>query len=253
MKTHLLYKNQDLNLDVPLPVNSEDITADLELNTLFNAMSLDDDFIFNVVEHAVLSSAGESDIETIQFRQDILKDCLKNQKIVREIYQIPIESLNRKRKSWLGIFLRYPAGILNNSIQLMKLFFELLHRLRGIADDYSGQFESEGFTRFFEMIKTELSDDYFALMETHVKNLEFRGGVMISANLGKGNEGDQLVLRLPNKMEGSWFKRLFRRRSPTFGFFISGARRGRYKSSIRIERPRVEPGCQCTRPIRRSH
>ena len=39
---------------------------------------------------------------------------------------------------------------------------------RTIADEHAAGFRSEGFTRFFAMLASELSDDYFAEMEAHL-------------------------------------------------------------------------------------
>ena len=47
------------------------------------------------------------------------------------------------------------------------------------------------------MIKKELDDDYFATVEYHLNQLEIKKGVLISAELGKGNEPANYVLRLP--------------------------------------------------------
>lgn len=96
MKAYLMYKDQDFDLKQPLPSNEQVLTQDLELNTLFNAMSLGDDFLFDVARISILSSL--SDLDTIRYRQDILKDCLKNPSIVRQIYQIPIESIQNNKE-----------------------------------------------------------------------------------------------------------------------------------------------------------
>ena len=86
MKAFLMYKDQDFELNRQLPSNEQALTQDLELNTLFNAMALGDNFLFEVAQKAVLS--GLSDLDTIRYRQNILKDCLKHPSIVSDIYQI---------------------------------------------------------------------------------------------------------------------------------------------------------------------
>jgi len=76
MKAFLMYKDQDFDLQRKLPSNEQALTQDLELNTLFNAMALGDKFLFEVAKKAVLSGFN-SDLDTILYRQNILKDCLK--------------------------------------------------------------------------------------------------------------------------------------------------------------------------------
>lgn len=86
MKVFLMYRDLDFDPQQKLPPNEAALTQDLELNTLFNAMALGDKFLFEVASQVALSSLGKPD--AIRYRQDILKDCLKNAAIVREIYQI---------------------------------------------------------------------------------------------------------------------------------------------------------------------
>ena len=241
MKAFLMYKDRDFDLPrrlapnerartqglelnslieiIPLSIvrNEQALTQDLELNTLFNAMALGDKFLFEVVKKAVLS--GLNDLETIRYRQNILKDCLKNPSIVRDIYQITIESIENKKRQWLGLFSSYPSGILGNSIEMLQMFVGLLKKLKNIADEHADKFESEGFTAFFAMIKKELDDEYFAIVENHLRELKFRYGVLISAELGQGNEGTSYVLRKPPDKQ-NWMKRLFAPHAPMYSFSI---------------------------------
>lgn len=227
MKAFLMYRDRDFDLKRELPTNAQALTQDLELNTLFNAMALGDEFLFDVARKAVLSSLGDPD--AIRYRQDILKDCLKNASIVRDIYHIPIESIEGKRKHWLGIFGLYPSSILHSSIEMMQMFVGLLKKLKRIADVYGSRFESEGFTRFFAMIRKELDDEYFASVQDHLRELNFRDGVLISAELGEGNEGTSYVLRKPAEKTQNWMQRMFAPRAAVYSFNIeprdeSGAR-----------------------------
>ncbi len=98
------------------------------------------------------------------------------------------------------------------------MFVELLKKLRKIADEHAGRFESEGFRRFFAMIAQELDDDYFAVVDAHLKALQFRRGVLLSAQLGQGNEGTSYVLRKPHAKR--WVERVLTQRSPTYTFSI---------------------------------
>jgi len=227
MKAFLMYKDQDFDLQRQLPSNEQALTQDLEFNTLFNAMALGDDFLFEVAKKAVLS--GLNDLDTIRYRQHILKDCLKNSSIVRDIYTIAVESIENKKKHWLGIFSRYPSSILHSSIEMLQMFVGLLKELKNIADEHADKFESEGFTAFFAMIKKELDNEYFASVQNHLRELKFRDGVLISAELGKGNEGTDYILRKPQDKKQSWMKRVFAKKPPVYTFYIhprdeSGAR-----------------------------
>jgi len=219
MKAFLMYKDQDFDLKRQLPSNARALTQDLELNTLFDAMALGDDFLFNVAKKAVLS--GLSDLDTISYRQNILKDCMRNAAIVRDIYQIPIESIERKRKHWWGISTRHLASTLYESREILQMFVGLLKELRNIADEHADKFESEGFKEFFAMVNRELDDEYFASVENHLEALKFRRGLLISAELGKGNEGTNYVLRKPHDKRQTWMERIFARNRSVYTFYIA--------------------------------
>ncbi len=218
MKAFLMYRDRDFDLQGQLPWNQETLVQDLELNTLVNAMALGDPFLLDVAGKAVLTSL--TDLDTILYRQSILKDCLKNAAFVRDIYTIAIDSIAGEKKAAWGVFSKFPPAILGRAITVLQLFVGLLRKLRTIADEQAGQFASEGFTRLFAMLQTELSDEYFTVVEDHLRELKFRGGVLISAELGKGHKGAQYVLRKPNGGKQSWRERLFAKKSPVYSFRI---------------------------------
>lgn len=219
MKAFLMFRNQDFNPKEPLPVNVSDLVHDLELNTLFNVMSLGDSFLFDIVKEAILTSID--DRESILYRQEIMKDCLNNPEVIREIYQIPIKSTDREHRRWLGIFTHSPSAVLSSSVSLMEMYVVLLKELKKIADKHSSEFKSEGFERFFSMIKSELDVEYFVTVEFHLKQLKFREGVLFSAELGKGNEGSNYALRLSNNKNKNWIKEVFSKKTPVYSFTIS--------------------------------
>jgi DNA mismatch repair ATPase MutS len=221
-----MYRDRDFDPKQELPSNKAALTQDLELNTLFNAMAQGDKFLFEIARQAVL--AGLSDPAAMRYRQAVLRDCLKNAAVVREIYRIPLESIENKKKRWLGIFSKYPSGVLSSSIELLRMFVELLQKLRRIADEHADKFESEGFARFFAMLKQELDAEYFALVKEQLRELDFRDGALLSAELGQGNEGANYVLRKSHGKK-NWLQRLLDPQPPVYTFYIH---------------PRDEAGCR---------
>ncbi len=227
MKAFLMYRDHDFDLRQNLPPNEQALTQDLELNTLFNAMALGDKFLFEVAKTAVLSSLDE--LDTILYRQDILRDCLNNPSIVMDIYSIALESIEREKKGYWSILHDYPDSILRRSIEVLQMFVGTLIKLRTIADENADEFESEGFKVFFAMLRKELDDEYFARIQKHLRQLKFRGGVLISAELGKGNKGSNYILRKSQDRKQSWMERILEERPPVYTFYLhprdeSGAR-----------------------------
>lgn len=219
MKAHLMYKSKDFTVTKELPWGVFSLIDDLELNTLFQAMAQGDDFILNVVTNALMVNLTDKD--EIIYRQDVLRDCLANQHIVKNLYSISIEAIELERRSYFSFFSHYPASILSGARDLMQLFISVLTKLRHVADESSELFKSDGFKTFFSMIRQELSDEYFLVLQYHLKQLKFGSGTLISANLGEGNKAETYVLRQPNKSDKNFLQRLLERKAPSYTFHIA--------------------------------
>ena len=208
MKPHLMYRDRDFDVERKLPSNAQALRQDLELNTLFNAMARGDEFLFRVAKQCVLTSL-QDDLETILYRQAVLKDCLRNYSVVKNIYDIAVEAIERKKRQWLGIFSRYPSSIVFGAGALLHMFVEILGELRSVADEHAAKFESQGLGAFFAMLKGELTDDYFTCIKDDLKELKFRRGVLISAELGAGNQGVNYVLRKSRDETPRWLQWIY--------------------------------------------
>lgn len=205
MKARLLYRDRDFDLDAELPIDEPALTQDLGLTTLFDAMADGDAFLFDVARRAVLTSLGEPG--EIVYRQHVLEDCLNQEAVVRAIYDIAVEAIQGEKKTW-RVFTAYPGGILHRAVEVLEQFVGVLRRLRAVADDHCAGFHSDGFTRFFAMLTTELGDDYFEEIEANLRALRFHDGVLVSAELGRGNRGSRYVLRSSRWVKRGWRERL---------------------------------------------
>ena len=219
MKAYLLYPDRDLNLQQPPPWNAQELVQDLELEPLFRAMALEDKFLLEVAWKTILS-ATENDPRVVLYRQDVLKDCLKNTELVKSVYDIAVTAITNEKKNFFPFFSHYPQGIVDRSIGVMQMFMQELRKLREIADQNIGQFDSEGFLRFFHMLQQELDDAYFQTVQAHLKEMKFRSGVLISVNLGKGNKGTGYTLRKPPENNQRWFERIFTQGPPAYTYTV---------------------------------
>ncbi|HEY6345019.1 MAG TPA: hypothetical protein VIY49_26280 [Bryobacteraceae bacterium] len=207
MNVFLMYNARDSGLRDNPPANAVELIQDLELNTLLGAMSADDKFLLEVATKAVLASLHSR--EEILYRQGVLADCLAQPTLVREMYAIAVEAIERERKAWgWMVSSRYPESVLRGAIEVLQIFLELLKRLRSIADEHGGKFHSEGFAKLFAALARELNDEYLGVIEDHIGRLAFRNGVLVSAELGRGNKGANFVLRRPHDKQTGWRQRL---------------------------------------------
>ncbi|WP_434640690.1 DNA mismatch repair protein MutS [Thermoanaerobacterium thermosaccharolyticum] len=97
----------------------------------------------------------------------------------------------------------------------------MLIKLRKIAEENIDNFESDGFKSLFSMLQRELNDEYIEAVKTHLKELKFENGVLISAELGKGNKGINYILRKPNEIKQSLLGKLFSKKATAFTFYIA--------------------------------
>lgn len=229
MNTHLMYRDRDFYVEeqMPwkkseqrLPRHEETLMQDLELDALLKAMADGDDFLFDVAREALLSST-HSNLETVLYRQAILMDCLRNRNAVRDIYALAVETVQKSRGWWNSIFSHRPSGILSQSVHLLDTLVDALKKLRDTARAHAHLFESEGLTSLCGMLERELSDDYLADIRSHLKELRFPRGVLLSAHLGDGNLTDSYVLRRGRGRERNWFRRMLVRGQPAYTFTLS--------------------------------
>ena len=216
MKVHLLYPNRDFDHELePQPENAS-LINDLELSTLFKAMAREDRFILDIVKKGILNELH--DLSEIKYRQDVLSDCLEFPLVIKQLYQIPIQIMEIKRKNWLLLSSRNPTGLLRTSVKLLQSYLKLLGTLNQIATEFSEKFQSQGFKRFFQMIQTELSESYLTKMRMQLKELRFDKGILVSVKLGKGGEGTDYILRQRIEEDTPWVKRIFEKNNPSFSF-----------------------------------
>ncbi len=208
MKVHLMFRDRDFDAGQKMPPNEDALAQDLELFILFEAMAAGDEFVHQAVRQAIVSGVY-NDLETILYRQAVLQDCLRHYQVVKCVYDLAREATDSRQQHWLGIFSRYPGGILSDAIGQMRTLTGLLDRLRELTSEHSDEFDSEGFKVLFDQIKTELTEEYSGRIKNDLQDLQFRRGVLISAELGDENKGTHYVLRKPLDSHQPWLGWLF--------------------------------------------
>ncbi len=207
MRVFLMHENRDFDPEQELPPQEPILRQDLELDTLLRAMANDDEFLFDVARKVFLVSM-DNDAETIRYRQAIVKDCLQNPAVIRELYDLAVEAIEGKKKSYWSFLGNHPSSTLYGSIKVLQMFMDILRKLKSIADTKAGEFKSKGLTTLFAMLQKEFSDEYLASIQTHLTELKFGAGVLLSAELGAGNEGSHYMLCQPHSKSPNWFNKI---------------------------------------------
>jgi MutS-like protein len=204
MKAFLMYPDRDFDLERDLPPNEADLSSDLELDPLLQAMAGRDKFLLDVARHGLHS--GLTSPAEIIYRQHVLADCIARPAVVRDLYDVAVAAITGEKKLFGWTIRDSPESVLYRARQVLQLYLDMFRRLRGIADKHAAGFGSEGFTRFFAMLTEELADGYLAEIEAQLGELAFRRGTLISARLGPGAKGTGYVLR--RHPEHGWRNRL---------------------------------------------
>lgn len=205
MRARLMDRDRDFAPDASLPVNTDDLVRDLGLDPLFDVMAGDDHLLREVARAALLS--GLDDPQRIAYRQAVLTDCLRRPPLPRAIYDLAGEALASERKIW-SLFTDSPSTLLHRSVQVLELLVESLRDLRRLAERARPGVRSDGLTGLFDMLLTELDQDFFARVEDHLEQLQFKRGVLISARLGPGLRGVDHVVRRPKQLRSRWVELL---------------------------------------------
>lgn len=217
MKAHLLFRDSDLELDLDEPPHAADLVQDLEIDTLLDAMAAGDPLVRRVSRAVLLDSLTEPG--QVLYRQAILNDSLHEQDTVRALYDLAAEGIAAEKSVFRSFFADQPQSLLERSVRVLELFVGVLKELRRVGDTAARDFRSEGFSRFFTMLATELDDVHFHIIDAHLKQLRFRDGLLLSARLGAGNQGIDYVLRRPREDNKSFFNRGGLRK-PTFSYTV---------------------------------
>ena len=208
MKVYLLYQDRDFDFGADLPPGHEDLIQDLELTTLLRAMAAGDKFLLEVSAKVLLASLH--DPEAIRYRQQVLADCLAQPEVIREMYAVAVGALEDKRQLWgyYGGTYQTPSSNLSGAVSHLEAYVARLRQLRKIADDHAGKLRSDGMRTLFATLQRDLDDEYFEEISYHLKQLRFRAGVLISAQLDRDNSGIDFVLRAPGTARRRWTERL---------------------------------------------
>jgi hypothetical protein len=219
MKVFLLHRDRDVDNDRPPPANAADLSADLEVNTVLAAMANGDPFLFEVAQKTVLAGLAV-DVETILYRQQVLRDCLTNPAAIRRIFALTVEAAERRRRESYGLFSDTPAAMLSGSVRVVEIYCDVLRELKIVCRDAAARFKSEGLRRFCQMLERELDEDYFESIRIELRHLKLREGVLMTAHPGRTGVGVDRALREPGLRDRNWFLRLLPPYPETYSFYL---------------------------------
>jgi hypothetical protein len=232
VKVHLLFADRDFDLADEPPPGSDVLIEDLGLDVVVRAMAGGDRFLAEVARKVVLSSLEEP--AAIAYRQDILDDCIAHPDMIRELYAIAGQAMDRQRSVW-GWGSRFADTLVQSSVEILGLLMDSMRRVRAIAEASGPTTRSSGLRRLFAELGAELDDAFLERAGVHLRRLKRRDEVVVTAELGSGLHGEAYVLRR-RVHPRTWRERLGLRERDSYTYEIA---------------PRDEAGSQILSGIRK--
>ncbi len=188
MKTYLLYAGKEWE-DNERYFDYKSIVQDLGLNVLFSVASKKviyekervkkiadaDSFILETMKKVMLVPLTTE--KDIKYRQEILKDCLANQRFIENLYQISTQIL----RDWNSLGRRVNdkaakrntvAGLMNE-IQILSLFVKGMSSIKSLCKEYEKKLNSKGFQGLIERIDEHYSEEARIRFENILENISF--------------------------------------------------------------------------------
>ncbi len=231
MQVHLMNPEQAFDWRQPLPDGARDLAHDLALDGVLSVMAGDDAFIRRVMEHALLCSVA--DTRVIRYRQAALQDCLNHSLVIREMYDLVCETLEKRRRYYLSGLASSPSSKLHAASDLIEMMAGSLSLLRDVATDARDLFQSEGLRALITRLEQDLSEEYLDQMKSCLRELKFKDGIHIGMQLGRGGKGVDYVLRGPGARPSTW--RILSKRRPTHSFRIADRDEAGYRALADIQ------------------
>jgi len=205
VKARLLHPDEDFDVTAGLPTHSNDLIQDLELTTVLDAMAAGDKFLYDISARVILACL--TDPAAIRYRQRVLADCIAQPEIIRQMYGIAVGALADKRRVWGFWAGGRPTSILSGAVSQLEVLIARLRELRQVADGHAEKFTSDGMVTLLRSLQHDLDDEYFETLSGHLRQLRFRGGELMSAQLDRDNSGINYVLRSGTSRRG-WKERV---------------------------------------------
>lgn len=220
MIVRLMHPDRDFDTQRPLPPHEALLRQDLGLDVLLQAMAGEDELLLDVARRTLLQGVT-GEIATILHRQAALQDALREPGAVRRLYALAVEAIEWKKKNFWSFLGDHPTSVLHGAIRVLQMLVDVLEKLRGVAEAQAAGFASDGFGRLFAMLREEFDANYLESVREHLSELRFRDGVLMSAQLGDGNESTGYMLRRGHRATGGWLRRVLSRTAPGYTIHIA--------------------------------
>ena len=187
--------------NVPAPGEEGDLSRDLNLSVVFEAMAGKDAFLHEVAQQVVPATVFDENV--IRFRQEILTDVLHYPRTIRSLYGLASDAVeesllyrNQNQPNYAQVVTM--GEKVQKALGLMERLLNRTEMLAKLLVSSGGTCRSRGLAAFRARVDTMLSDAFLEHANRHVEELRSLaegGRLVLGSALGLGLKGSGHVLR----------------------------------------------------------
>ncbi|MFP3286779.1 MAG: hypothetical protein RXP86_05975 [Acidilobus sp.] len=183
----------------------EDVVRDLELDKIINAVAQKDELIRDVWTRMLLMP--ETDVESIRYRQEAVRDAIRNRNVIVELYNFTRDVITRTRRATFLVTYDNPELVVFETAAGMRIMIDAFKDLKGILGRAS--FSSQAFRGLVDTLRENADDGFIASAKELLSIFDIRNDTTeFSVRLGAQNTLADPTLLVPKK-EGGIIKKLF--------------------------------------------
>lgn len=186
---------------------ADDLRRDLELDKIVAAASGGDELVAEVWREVLLLADASPD--SISYRQDAVRDALRNRDAVLGLYRIANETVDAVRRRVFLFRPHDPAVVVHEAVNGLEVMVASLRDVLAVLK--STAFSSEAFRQMSKSVLDNINDEFLASAQELVKVLRFENGVQFSVRIGELNSLEDPVLLVPRKGESNILSKVLRR------------------------------------------
>lgn len=181
MRVSLLYK--DHAMDWRKKKSGTHCYDDLKFEVLLETMSRGSKEVYGWCSR-VMEESLQSE-EEILYRQAVMKDCIRNAKVVKQLYEIADSAV--KEIVWNRSYVLIndePSVVIDNAIQRLGHFLQKYTKIRKQLNLSSNEFSSEGFLGMIQGYRETITKEFVEKVDSCIRYFEKMEQVEVNVSTG---------------------------------------------------------------------
>ncbi len=187
MKSYLLYPDKDY-----VKTDNKETYSDLWYTTIVNHLCVYDKYIKEIYQFPI--SLMTTDKNVIYYRQNILRDFIKNREVLVNLYQFIQELLQEFYNDRFELQSKHITESFNATKRISKKLLMALENMNRYYTKYKDLFKSEGLKSYVDRFLNTFSLDYIEKLNQVFLHLEFPKGYYVLGSLDERLELSNLKI-----------------------------------------------------------